>query len=232
MSQNDNARRFLDAYASIEHDLSTMARETRYIPFSQLLSMCAKHSWVVSHHQEELREFNELRNAIVHLRDSRNEIIAQPTDQAVQDIERLAKLLTGDDTLLQYASKPVKTVSLQDTIPSAYTLMKKLGSSKVPVYENGIYRGLLQMEDICAWAMDGRDALLQVKDVLSSSRKERVVFLNRGAKVMDAMASFEKALRLGAAAMAIIITENAERDQQPLGIVTVQDLPKMLRELV
>ena len=46
------------------------------------------------------------------------------------------------------------------------------------------------------------------------------------------MASFEKALRLGAAAMAIIITENAERDQQPLGIVTVQDLPKMLRELV
>lgn len=126
MSQNDNARRFLDAYASIEHELSTMARETRYIPFSQLLSMCAKHSWVVSHHQEELREFNELRNAIVHLRDSRNEIIAQPTDQAVQDIERLAKLLTGDDTLLQYASKPVKTVSLQDTIPSAYTLMKSL----------------------------------------------------------------------------------------------------------
>lgn len=88
------------------------------------------------------------------------------------------------------------------------------------------------MEDICAWAMDGRDTSLQVKDVLSSSRKERVVFLNRGAKVMDAMASFEKALRLGAAAMAIIITENAERDQQPLGIVTVQDLPKILRELV
>ena len=170
MSQNDNARRFLDAYASIEHELSTMARETRYIPFSQLLSMCAKHSWVVSHHEEELREFNELRNAIVHLRDSRNEIIAQPTDQAVQDIERLAKLLTGDDTLLQYASKPVKTVSLQDTIPSAYTLMKKLGSSKVPVYENGIYRGLLQMEDICAWAMDGRDASLQVKDVLSRKK--------------------------------------------------------------
>ena len=227
-----NAERFITAYARIERKLSEIARESKYIPFSQLLYRCVNQNRVVYANQQSLREYNELRNAIVHLRDSRNEIIAQPTDQAVQDIERLAKLLTGDDTLLQYASKPVKTVSLQDTIPSAYTLMKKLGSSKVPVYENGIYRGLLQMEDICAWAMDGRDASLQVKDVLSSSRKERVVFLNRGAKVMDAMASFEKALRLGAAAMAIIITENAERDQQPLGIVTVQDLPKMLRELV
>lgn len=227
-----NARRFLDAYAIIEHELSVMARETKYIPFSQLLYKCAQRSWVVSKNQQELREYNELRNAIVHLRDGNEEVIAQPTDRVTADIERIASLLHKSEKLMNYASSPVRTVRPSDTIRGAYEVMRHLDSSKVPVYENGSFYGILQMENVCRWAMDGADEDLRVKDLIPHNKQNRVVFLNEEAKVQDAMQAFDQALHHGAVLLAVVITANGSYKEKPLGIVTVQDLPQMVDALM
>jgi predicted transcriptional regulator len=227
-----NAERFLDAYAIIEHEMSVMAKETKYIPFSQLLYKCAQKSWVVSKNQQELREYNELRNAIVHLRDGNEEIIAQPTDRVTRDIERIAALLHKSEKLMAYASAPVKTVSPTDSIRGAYTVMRHLDSSKVPVYNNGSYYGMIQMENICRWAMESHDETEHVKDLITTSKRARVVFLPETAHVVDAMQAFDQAMRHGAVLLAVIMTENGSPKEKPLGIVTVQDLPQILDALV
>lgn len=68
MESKSNAERFLDAYAQIEAKMTSLCRETKYVPFSQLLSRLSSHNHVISNNQEELREYSELRNALVHMR--------------------------------------------------------------------------------------------------------------------------------------------------------------------
>lgn len=227
-----NARRFLDAYAVIERELGTMARETKYIPFSQLLYRCAQRSWVVSKNQQALREYHELRNAIVHLRGNENEIIAEPSDSVTEDIERIAGLLTVDESILSCASRPVKTVCSSDGIRGAYTMMAGLDSSKIPVYDNGRFRGILTMENICRWAFDGMDESLHVGDIMKESRKERVIFLKKNASVIEATRAFEQAMNHGSVLLAVIVTEHGSANEKPLGIITVKDLPKIVSALV
>lgn len=227
-----NAERFLDAYATIEHELGTLARETKYVPFSQLLYKCAQRNWVVSKNQQELREYHELRNAIVHLRDSKNEVIAEPTDRVTEDIERIAALLSVDDNILSVASSPVKTVRPTDSIRGAYAVMKHLESSKIPVYDNGRYRGIVTMENVCGWAFDGMDESLHVYDIMKEAKNERVIFLSKDDTVIDATKSFEQAMNHGYALLSVIITEHGSHNEKPLGIITIKDLPKIVNALV
>ena len=56
MELKSNAERFLDAYAQLETKMASLAKETRYVPFSQLLSRLAPHNRIIANNQEELRE--------------------------------------------------------------------------------------------------------------------------------------------------------------------------------
>lgn len=227
-----NAERFLDAYATIEHELGSLARETKYVPFSQLLYKCAQRSWVVSKNQQELREYHELRNAIVHLRDSKNEVIAEPTDRVTEDIERIASLLSIDDNILSVASSPVKTVRPTDSIRGAYAVMKHLESSKIPVYDNGRFRGIVTIENVCNWAFNGMDESMHVYDIMKEGKNERVIFLSKDDTVIEATKSFEQAMNHGFALLSVIITEHGSQNEKPLGIITIKDLPKIVNALV
>lgn len=230
-SNPSNAERFLDAYARIERKMGKICRETRYIPFGQLLSRCARENRVILNHQEDLREYNELRNAIVHQRGRQNEIIAEPTISVTEDIERIADLLESDSSILQYASRPVKCVSAQSDIRDVFHLMEEMGTTKIPVYDNGVYGGVVTVEEIAAWGIDTDHADPTVRSILTSRKNERVLFLKKEASVESAIHGFESALNHGTALLAIIITEHGSLNEKPLGIITVADLPKILKAL-
>jgi predicted transcriptional regulator len=226
-----NAERFLNAYAEIERKLNEMARESRYIPFGQLLSRCAKINRAVSINEASLRQYNELRNAIVHERGKDSEIIAEPTDSATEDIERISELLTQDENIMEFASKPVRTVKPQTEIIDAFREMDKLGTSKIPVYESGRYCGVLTIEEIARWGLEGDRRSSQVTDILKEKRNERVLFLKKNTDVDVAIRGFESSMNHGISLLAVIITEKGNKDEQPIGIITVADLPKILARL-
>ena len=222
-----NAERFLDAYASIEHALTVIVKDTRYIPYQQLLFKAQKYSWVVSKNLQELREYGELRNALVHLRDGKNEVIAEPTDTVTKDIERIAKLLTSNDNVMQYVSQPVQTVSLQDTIVDTYKIMEKMDTTKVPVYCKDEFVGVLKVESVCKWAMNHSDKKY-VKDIMNDDSKKSILFLKKEATVQDVMDAYERSIQSGIQLLAILVTEHGEMSEKPLGILTTKDLPKVL----
>ena len=227
-----NAERFLDAYARVERELTAMLKQEKYIPFAQMLSRCSGMNFVVSRNRESLREYNELRNAIVHLRSGKDEIIAEPTDAVTEDIERIADLLSRDETILSCASSPVKVVSPRDTIRGAYAVMRHLNSSKIPVYRKNRFYGVLTIEDVCKWAIEGADDSLRVQDIMQEVKKNKVAFLRKDALVIDVTRGFEHALNQGSSMLAVLITENGSPDEEPLGIITVKDLPKIVSALV
>ena len=152
-----NAERFLDAYARIEKILYEIIRETKYVPFSQMITRASRENLIISSRANDLRQYHELRNAIVHNRGKENEVIAQPCDSVTDDIEKIADLLEAKHDLLSIASAPVVTVGRNDSIADAYRLMRKMNTSKIPVYQDGVYAGLVTMDEIAGWALENRN---------------------------------------------------------------------------
>ncbi len=227
-----NAERFLDAYAVIERRMREIIRETRYTSFSQLLHNCASRNQIIAMNQQSLREYNELRNAIVHQRGTENEIIAEPADSVTQDIERIARLLCMDENVMNYVTKPVRVVSLQEDIMDAYALMKRLGTSKIPVYEDNLFKGVLTIEMIAKWAVEDNKQAKTVEEILSSSGEERVLFLKKSARVRTVIKAFETSLDHGSVLSAVIVSERGSKNARPLGIITLADLPRILSTMI
>jgi len=183
---------------------------------------------MIRRYAETLREYAELRNAIVHQRDSDMEVIAEPTDRVTQDIEQIAAILSAEHALLDYASRPVQTVSPSASIRDAYELLAGLESTKLPVYENGCYAGLLTMEAIAHWGIYRDSPDDTVASIMSMGLSSRVIILPRTESVDAAVRAFEKAMNDGRKSPAILITEHGSTQEKPLGILTCYDLPKIL----
>lgn len=69
----------------------------------------ARYNTVVRNHLEEICSFAELRNCIVHTRDGKQKLVATPSDDTVEEIEHIAKLLLQDFNVLNFATAPVIT---------------------------------------------------------------------------------------------------------------------------
>lgn len=205
-----------------------MIRETKYVPFSQMIARAARENYIISTRQNDLRQYHELRNAIVHSRGKEEEIIAEPCDSVTEDIERIAELLDKKDDVLSLSSHPVKTVRKDDTIVYAYEMMKKMKTSKIPVYDEMGYAGLITLGEIAEWSMHEHDKKDTVLSILTERKNERVLFIRKDASIETVMHSFESSLRHGTTLLAVLITAHGIKKERPEGIITVADLAKIL----
>lgn len=228
MESRSNAERFLSAFAQIESKMQKLANETRYVPFSQLLARLSTHNRIIANNQEALREYSELRNAIVHMRGDNQEIIAEPCASVTENIERIVRLLSVDDSILNYACHPVKCVKKEDSLEKAFSIMEKMDSSKIPVYEGNQYVGLLTSSMIAKYALRHHESGC-VKDALIRKENERVLFLSKSSNIQMAVRGFERALKEGNALLAVIITEHGKAHELPIGIITYADFPTIMK---
>lgn len=230
MESKSNAQRFLDAYAELETTLSKLAKETRYVPFSQLLTRLAPKNRVINNNLQTLREYHELRNAIVHMRGDNREIIAEPCDSVTENIERILRLLNADDSILRYARKPVVTIQLEDSIQEVFARMLKMNTTKLPVYEENQYIGLFTTTMIAKWALENTEKDGKVADALVRDDNERVLFLASHANAQLALRGFDKAMRKGNTLRAILITKHGKMNEKPLGIIAPTDFSTMMED--
>ena len=92
----DNATRFIEAYSIIESHLKDIVNSDTYLKFFQLVNEVSKTNEIIASNKKELIEYSQLRNAIIHQRGSYDEIIAQPVDSVVNNIEYIANALRRD----------------------------------------------------------------------------------------------------------------------------------------
>lgn len=72
-----NSERFLNAFNSIEHSLRKLAKKEKGTRFYKLVNIASEHYQIVQHFSNDLKEFADLRNAIVHERTD-GHVIAEP----------------------------------------------------------------------------------------------------------------------------------------------------------
>ena len=113
-----NSERFLNAFITIEDFLREEINADNYVTFYQVIDKATLSNSIVRSYKDDLKEYADLRNAIVHER-SGGSIIAEPNDYVVDRIERIATVLEKPPTVIPEFQTKVTTVKSSDSIASA-----------------------------------------------------------------------------------------------------------------
>lgn len=227
--------RFLAAYAVIEQEL----RKRWGVPggrdsFRHMVEVLSKNDALIRRFREDLIEYSELRNAIVHERISPDYLIAVPLEDIVCSIERIAADLTKPPLVIPKFSRKVVVLDVSTPISEVLKLIRMTEYTQFPVYKGNKYVGLLTDGSIARWAahaMDGLSHAPMEYDVAYLLRYEKRIdqakFVSRTTTVYEAEEIFRNCdtgkdgkHRISA----MLITETGEATRGLLGIITPSDI--------
>lgn len=229
-----NSERFIVAYNRIEKILADKADGSEYSPFYRLVDKVKITNSVVRKYEDDLREFGDLRNAIVHSRTDIDYVIAEPHDKIVERIELIEQKLSTPLTVGALFGCKVHTLQAEDPLTAALKLMSDSKFSQVPIYQNGKFKGLITADGITYWlaGQSTEDVIPREIPTLSDvynyeKRKESFEFVDKDLSVYEAEDYFKRAITRGTRLEALLITDNADHDGELIGIIRPFDLLKI-----
>lgn len=229
-----NSDRFIVAYNRIEKILTEKADTDEYCPFYRLIDKVKITNSVVRKYEDDLREFGDLRNAIVHNRTDVDYVIAEPHDEVVERIELIEQKLSNPLNVGALFGCKVHTLQVEDPLTAALKLMSDTKFTQVPIYQNGKFKGLITAAGITYWlaGQSTEDVITREIPTLSDvynyeNRKESFEFVNKDLSVYEAEDYFKRAITRGTRLEALLITDNAHHDGELIGIIRPFDLLKI-----
>ena len=230
---DDLTSRFLSAF-NIIHDWMKHSFGKEDVDFVILLNQLDRSNSEVRRHSAELKRFAKLRNLIAH-NHSHTQPLAVPTALSVERLETISKQLLSPPLLFTLAAKPVESCQPTDPLGICVKKMHDGAFSQLPIYDGQRYWGLLTAETIARWLAsffvgDGQGIVDEqsVAEVMRHQEDgDNVEFMARTATVANALAAFDKFLHNGHRLEAILITNSGSRSEALLGIVTINDIPKL-----
>ncbi len=237
MEKLSNAERFLNAYSSIEHEMERILNIKEHRRFFELVDKSARLNPVIDQYRFDLKEYSELRNAIVHDRIN-GEIIAIPTDAAVESIERIAALLLQPPTVAPIFLKEVLVLQASDPVEKAVRELSRHSYTQVPVIKEGRMLGLLTSNMIVKWMGSSIDddsfsldrvSLLEVIKAAGHEKNYHIVSVQHS--LLEIPDLFYKWQQQGKKLEAVLISETGDAGEKFLGIITNRDLPAIYKEI-
>lgn len=234
-----NSERFLQAFGAIERQLRIMTGLEKRARFYTLVDKGAESNAAVRRFSDDLKEFADLRNAIVHERTDAH-VLAEPNDRAVRQIEYIQDLLEHPPRVIPTFQKHVHHMTTDDPIAVAAYLMRQHGFSQLPIYDADGFRALLTTDDITRWlgecaptgAVDLETTTIgRVLACHCEENGDNHMFVGRDATLFEVLEAFRACERCGSRLAAILITEQGRPSQDLLGIITIWDLPQIYEHM-
>lgn len=228
MNKKSNAERFINAYNRLDKTIRDIYNFKPVLSFSDVIRKSSEMNYVVKKYEDDLIDYGRLRNSIVHR--SNDSIIAEPHDDVVEKIEKIARLITTPPQVIQTVGN--RSVFIADgKVPLRRIMveMSKNGYSNVPIYLDKTLVGVLNRKMI----IDAiGNAVLEQQDIekfLDSSIVDCLSVLdsNNHYEVVSATATIDNILYLfqqNRKLSTIVITPSGQYDEFPVGIVVTVDL--------
>ena len=235
--KKSNAERFITAYNQIDYNLRAIYDFKRSMSFSDVVRRAVLLNSVVRKYEEDLIDFGRLRNAIVHTGNNKF-IIAEPHDDIVEKIEKLAELIAEPPLAIdRVGNKDVIIIEQEMLIGEAMELISRTGYSNLPVYNKNKLIGVLNARKLMAvlGTKVGEGVNLQeyittakVQDIIMQMGDDYYYILTDEKLTIDAaMNYFENNRKL----LIIIITKEGKDTTRPLSIITPADIIDMKKIL-
>lgn len=233
-----NSKRFLQVFAQIENYLRELTPKDRRINFYERVDTVGRAKPAVRRFDRDLKEFADLRNAIIH-ESSDGHVIAEPNERAVQDLERIAEIILKPPIVIPLFQTEVVTLNQSDAVAVAVRMMFERSISQIPITTGAMGRefvGLLTTNTVARWLgaeLGGGDANLEymtIGDVLAYTEDaDNHCFLARDATLFEAIECFHRYESEGRRLDAVLITANGKSSERIIGTMTIADLPRALK---
>lgn len=231
MIKMNRAERFIVAFNKIEKYFDREIDDTRYVPFFRAVLRLKKTNAIVNKYHNDLMEYSELRNAIVHERTEMNYTIADPHIEVVESIEKIAEELTAPKLVIPIFQRELKVIQEDLSIKDLLALVRETNYTQFPVYKGEKFRGLITDKRIFEWLVHELNGDFEV--VLKTPVSELIAgrqgeiyyrFIPRSMNIYEAEEIFLETFKKHDGVDALLITENGKPHEVLLGIMTPRDL--------
>lgn len=222
---------FLALYQKLDEYLRHNAGQARDVPFGKRLDALAQKHPVLRQNAAKLKDYGDLRNALVHHRDPGGGWIAEPSERTLQEFEQIVQAILLPQKLIpRFQKLDIRLFSPQDPLVTALQHMREHDYSQVVVRIEGKL-SLLTVEGIARWLEEQaqediisvREAI--IRDAWRYEQAENVSVMSRDQTVYDAMEIFMLAIEQRKPRIyALLITERGKATERLQGIVTPWDL--------
>ncbi len=232
-----NAERFIEAYNVIDYGLRTIYDFKRSMSFSDVVRRCVVLNSIVRKYEEDLIDYGRLRNAIVH-QGNKKYIIAEPHDEIVDKIEKLAKLITEPPTAMNMVgNKEVISINHDLVVSKAMQIIYRTGYANLPTYEGEKLIGILNARKLINVLGQKVDEGVNLQEFIENTTVGEIIhemgedyyymLCDESLTIDQAMNYFENNRKL----LIILITKGGKDSGKPLKIISSADIIDMKRIL-
>ena len=235
--KKSNAERFIAAYNNIDYSLRTIYDFKRSMSFSDVVRRSVVLNSVVRKYEEDLIDFGRLRNAIIHQGNSKY-IIAEPHDDIVEKIEKLALLISEPPIAMdRVGNKEVITINHDMKLKMAIQLIYRTGYSNLPVYKGEHLIGVINGRKLINVIGQRLSEDMNIQEFVETATVGEIVtemgedyyfmLANEKLTIDEAMNFFENNRKL----LIILITKDGKDTSKPLKIISGSDIIDMKKIL-
>ena len=197
------SERFINAFCRLEEELRKITGYGNHESFTFMLDHVSRSNSAFARYREDLKEYAELRNAIVHKRIG-DQPIAEPHEDVVERIEAIVEIVTNAPKIENHFRKSVATCSPQDSLKHILELLRNGNFNQLPVYNGKRLVGLLSSDSIALWLADSFqdsefvDGTTKVKDLLGyTAGRDDFTVLSGASNIFDAIEAFDENYKRG-----------------------------------
>lgn len=234
---DDLSSRFIAAYNAIHRHLCNSVNMGHDADFSVALKAALNKGLISKDIKNKLAELANLRNFVVH--EHRHQAaVAVPSAGTVATIEKIRVFVLSPPLLSTLFNKRVETCGPDDPVELAAKKMHDGDFSQLPIYHDSECLGLLTAETIARWLASciTSGCTLNLTEPVTTvlTHQERTSahdFLPNKEPISKAIDTFDDYSKSGKSLDAIILTHSGRKHEKPTGIITVFDVPEMLRSM-
>ncbi len=234
-----NSQRFIKIYNHLDDYMRDLLDESVKVSHTYLIDTLAKKNSLFRHYKNDLKEFAELRNAIVHNTHFSGkrfgEAIAEPINEAIKLYEELLHHVmqpkTAKDLYRRIDAETVLTANLNSPLIQIIKLMHNRKNTCVPILEAGKLVGVFS-ENVLLSLIARNDVLdfnnLKVREIvdyidINSHHGEYFVFCKINDDIFKIKAFFQNQNSKKRLEM-IFVTGNGNPKEHILGVISPWDL--------
>lgn len=227
-----NSDVFLASFNRIDKELKSILTRKEF-GFYRAVKILQKSNPLIKRYKDDLLEFAELRNAIVHNRTDVSYVIAEPHESIVESIIKIEEELTKPKIVYSYFARKVYTLQANEKVLTLLEVIREKEFTKFPVYNGKEFLGLITQKGITNWLANelynGNNIMIEqtLSDVLRYEDNGNYKFISGNSSLYEAVDMFKEQIGNGHRLEAILLTENGDPTESLVGIVTNWDIMKV-----
>ena len=230
-----NSEIFIELFSEIEQKLKTICNDEFHSNFAELLRKARGINAVVNQYASDLKEFSQLRNAIVHTR-RENFVIAEPHNDVIKEIRHIHSLLHNPPRVSSVMIKNPYFTSSEGSIFELLTVFSEKNIMRCPVIDKGTVTCLITAKTISRWLTSKKQNKVdingtKISELVPFTEKTDYCIIGENIDIISLVGMFKNSIKRGTYIQAVLVTKNGQPNSPLVGIITPSDLPLIIERM-